>query len=401
MSVTTLAAQSQASTLAPRTKPAQRAIVVEVLRSFDEARAIWCNLSASGTATPYQGMEWLAAYMRHVDGQPGADIALVVVRDAANEPLMLIPLVVAAQGPVRIARFIGGKHSNFNAPVFAPNAQRLSEAEMRQALTEAGRLAGADLLALINQPESWEGSANPMALIHGQASPSAGYKFSLEDGADAVLHKQLSKDTRKKLRQKAGKLGQIGPVSYHKPGTPAEALMILDAFLALKAARFQGQGIDDPFAGEDVRRFLQEVVTIGLASGQGVLELHALMVGPRPVAIYGGVADRNRFSGVITAFDADPEIARSSPGDILLTYMVRDCCNRGLATFDLGVGEAHYKSKICDTAEPLFDTYFPVSLKGRVASLALSRAGALKRAIKQSPQGQKLIAAIRKLKARA
>lgn len=380
---------------APLAADGQPALAVDVLRSPEAVQQIWAALTATGTATPYQSSRWISAYLAHVDAPGGAAPAFMVLKDQAGVPLMLLPLVVQSHGGVRVARFIGGKHSNFNAPLFAPQARALQPVALRAALLAGGRQCGIDLFHFINQPLDWQGTANPLAGLPAQPSPSAGYKFALAPDAEAVLKAQLSKDTRKKLRQKEGKLAEIGPVRYVKPAPGAEAQAMLSAFLALKAARFKDQGIDDPFAGADVQAFLEAVTE------DGTLEFHALMVGERPAAIYAGVADASRFCGVVTAFDAAPEIARSSPGDILLTYMVRDMCARGLETFDLGVGEAHYKSKICDQSEPLVDTLLPVTLAGRLAGTAFGWGGDLKRWLKQSPTGQKMITGIRKLKTRA
>lgn len=380
---------------APLAAAGHPTVSVEVFRTVDAARDTWATLTTTGSATPYQSYRWISSYLDHVDAPDGAEAAFMLLKDQAGRPLMLLPLVVGTHGGVRIARFIGGKHSNFNAPLLAPQARNLTPEAITAALMAGGRSSGIDLYRFINQPLDWQGNANPLAGLPAQPSPSAGYKFSLAADAEAVLKAQLSKDTRKKLRQKEGKLAEIGPVRYVKPAPGAEAQAMLSAFLALKAARFKDQGIDDPFAGAGVQAFLEAVTE------DGTLEFHALMVGERPAAIYAGVADASRFCGVVTAFDAAPEIARSSPGDILLTHMVRDMCARGLETFDLGVGEAHYKSKICDQSEPLVDTLLPVTLRGRLAGTAFGWGGGLKRWLKQSPTGQKMIAGIRKLKTRA
>lgn len=370
-------------------------IIVEIARSPAALRAVWDSLSANGTVSPYQSIRWVEAYLKHVNAPADEDGAILTLRNPAGTILMVLPLALSTRGGLRVARFIGGKHANFNLPLFSGAADALTRDEIVRALREAGREHGIDLFQFINQPLDWEGRANPLARIGGQPSPSAGYKFSLGSNAEEILHARFSKDTRKKLRQKEAKLQQVAVIRYHRPAPGAEALAILDSFLALKAARFKDQGISDPFATEDVRAFLEAVTR------DGTLEFHALMVNDSPAAIYAGVADAKRFSGVVTAFDPAPEISRASPGEILLVHMIRNLCARGFSTFDLGVGEAHYKSKICDQTEPLIDSCVPVSIKGRLAAFALSAGGQAKRWLKQSPQGQRLIGAIRKMKARA
>jgi len=91
--------------------------------------------------------------------------------------------------------------------------------------------------------------------------------------------------------------------------------------------------------------------------------------------------------------------ATESPGEQLLVRIVRDCCERGLHTFDLGVGEASYKTLFCE-ADPMFDSYWPLSAKGRAFALARRGLAIAKRAVKQNPYLWKLIVATRRLKAR-
>ena len=79
------------------------------------------------------------------------------------------------------------------------------------------------------------------------------------------------------------------------------------------------------------------------------------------------------------------ENARHSPGLVLLMHMVAECADRGLRSFDIGVGRAHYKSSFCQEPEPLFDTFLPLTLRGRLAAGAFSTAFAAKRMIKQNP----------------
>jgi CelD/BcsL family acetyltransferase involved in cellulose biosynthesis len=51
-----------------------------------------------------------------------------------------------------------------------------------------------------------------------------------------------------------------------------------------------------------------------------------------------------------TSFDMASEIAKTSPGEILLVDLIKLKCHAGITVFDLGVGEARYKTTICDDA---------------------------------------------------
>lgn len=369
-----------------------------VLTTFADAAGTWDTLQARGPSTPYQRRNWLETYFHHVEAPQGRTLALILIADRSGRPVMLLPLSVGRVGPLRIASFIGGKHANFHMPLFL-NGAGIAPAVLREALEEAGRRAHIDVFAFSAQPLAWEGTANPLAALGGQPSPSTGYKLALEPDGEALLARRLSKDTRKKLRQKESKLAQVGEIKYLRPANDAEAREILRAFLQLKSARFGSQGINDPFAELGVQAFLEDSVGTIAPGRVPTIELHALAVGGRVVSVYGASRDAQRFCGIFTAFDADPHIAKSTPGDLLLMRMIAGACRDGLHTFDLGVGEARYKAQVCDQREVLIDAFIPVSAKGRLAALAFSIAVKAKRRAKASPLFTSLLTRMRKLRA--
>jgi CelD/BcsL family acetyltransferase involved in cellulose biosynthesis len=84
----------------------------------------------------------------------------------------------------------------------------------------------------------------------------------------------------------------------------------------------------------------------------------------------------------------------------LIVHLVRACCARGLETFDLGIGEAHYKTMFCGDVEPLFDTYLPLNAAGRALAAAFAFTASIKRAIKQQPVLWSMVTAARRLGAK-
>jgi CelD/BcsL family acetyltransferase involved in cellulose biosynthesis len=92
-----------------------------------------------------------------------------------------------------------------------------------------------------------------------------------------------------------------------------------------------------------------------------------------------------RFSALANSYDTDEEIARCSPGDILLRAVMRDLVERGFAYFDLGVGEARYKEAVCDETIALYDLVMPVTTRGALAAPLLRIFLDCKRRVKQTP----------------
>ncbi|MGL4975348.1 MAG: GNAT family N-acetyltransferase, partial [Bosea sp. (in: a-proteobacteria)] len=99
---------------------------------------------------------------------------------------------------------------------------------------------------------------------------------------------------------------------------------------------------------------------------------------------------RTRFSGMATSFEMGGEIAKTSPGEILLVDLIKRKCLSGIEVFDLGVGDARYKTTICDEKDDLVDSFFTVTVKGRAYAHFSRWKRALKGAIKQNPTALKI-----------
>jgi CelD/BcsL family acetyltransferase involved in cellulose biosynthesis len=224
-----------------------------------------------------------------------------------------------------------------------------------------------------------------MAALARQPSPSFGHKSALARDFGAWLASHYSKDGQKKLRKKARRLNEIGRASHIVAQDEATARAILAAFQRQKEARTQAVGGPNAYESPETARFFEIAATKNLPRQAQVVELHALMSGERIVATFGGLRQAGRFCGMFISYDIDPEVARCSPGQLLVVETIRDLTARGFSTFDLGVGEGRYKDENCEAEEPLFDAAVAVTATGwafRAAALLQRRA---KRWIKQTP----------------
>jgi CelD/BcsL family acetyltransferase involved in cellulose biosynthesis len=354
--------------------------------------ADWRALEASALLTPYQAYDWVRPYVETVGRAEGMAFRFVRIEGGRGELLALLPLVITRRLGTRFAEFIGGKHANYHMALYRPEfAQALDAASVAMLLREiGGEIGGIDALFFVNQPADWQGIANPLALLAAGASPSRAYKLALEPGdCDGTLRRSMSKHARKKLTTKRNRFAEFGPSALVKAESTGEIERVLDAFLAQKAARFAQMGVPDPFAAPSVRAFLRQGA-LGAPGRVPAIELYSLDLAGQSVATYVGAVQGRRFSGMATSFDLASEAARTSPGEILLVDLIRLKCQAGVTVFDLGVGEARYKTTICDDKDDLVDTFFPLTAKGHAYARFSAAKRALKRRIKASPLALKL-----------
>jgi CelD/BcsL family acetyltransferase involved in cellulose biosynthesis len=91
-----------------------------------------------------------------------------------------------------------------------------------------------------------------------------------------------------------------------------------------------------------------------------------------------------------------PEIARCSPGEILVSAIIRRECERGRTGFDLGVGEARYKRVFCNEVEQLADNVVGITAPGKLYGAVLTAAIDGKRWFKANPRAMRLLAWMRR-----
>lgn len=387
-----------------RDRPRQ-GLTAETYGDLASVEPLWRQLEADPAvlATPYQRFDWIAAYMRVGHGadasERGGTLRVMVMRDGAGRPRMLMPLKVSARRGLRIARVVGGKHANFHMPLFASReAAAIRPEDMFAALVLAGRAAGIDAYAFDHQPRFWDGAANPLS-AKGFPCASDAYGLLLGPDPEGTVRRAYSGDARKKLRAKERKLVEaLGPVAYGRATSPEAIAAALEAFYVQKAARSAAMGISDVYAHSAVQRFLSAGTAVEAGADTAPIEVHTLVAtgNGRTLATFGGAVDGKRFSGMWTSFDPDPELARFSPGELLLHHLVRQQTEAGRRAFDLGVGEARYKASICDETIELVKAIVPVTARGHLFALAAVGAGRAKRRIKRSPRLWAALQALRR-----
>ncbi|MDE2579910.1 MAG: GNAT family N-acetyltransferase [Hyphomicrobiales bacterium] len=360
--------------------PAADRVIVH--RDLDSAAAHWSALERFAP-TVYQTRAYLGAWFRHLarDASP----FIVVGLDDAGEPAFMLPLALLPRGPLRTAVYAGDRHSNANLPIFR-DGFTLSPRQAREALKAAARAgANPDVFALLNQPREWSGRANPFAALSHRASHHNAYGANIAGDAEAYLQRVDSKATRKKLKSKARHLEDVGPVRAFRVVARAEAAQALDTLIDQKTERFTEQkGVDPHLSRPATRAFFRELVT-PVDDTPALLEPYVLLAGDKVCSVYAGLPHGDHWHGLVNSISTDPDIARSSPGELLLRFVIRDLAARGFKSYDLGIGEARYKNAICDQTIEMNDVVLATSMAGKIWAAGEIAMLDMKAAIKQRP----------------
>ena len=326
-------------------------------------------------AGPFQQLGWIAPF---AEADPAAMLRLHLVEWGEPSQSMLIPLDLRRLGPFRIADIFGGKHASFHLPALIGDFSTSAEC-IRAALVEVGQRLGIDAFTFTDTPASHAGLANPLVVLSQQESPSSGWSTPLEPDIEAMLERRSDRDDRRKLRQKINRLAALGPIRSGWVTDPAEQDAVWSALFTWKSQRFGDVGIIDPFESAETQAFFRQASRLA----SPVIRLFAVHCGDRLVAAMAGAYTPHTFSSMLNGHDSTPEIARNSPGEQLIAALIPMLAAEGCQSFDLGVGEAHYKARYCPDRIPLVDIGLGVSCAGKVLARIFLLKRALKRRVKQ------------------
>lgn len=378
----TMAAAMQGRTAESPARPkASRIAHVDIVIDLGEAEAVWRALEEPGHLfTPYQRFDLLSPWQRLVGAREGARPFIVIARDAERQPLVLLPLSLRQTHGVRTACFMGGKHTSFNMGLWnAGFAAQTAAADLDALLAPLHEHA--DVLSLTQQPLSWHDQQNPFALLPRQSAVNGCPLLMMEPGGPPAS--RISNSFRRRLKSKEKKLQALPGYRYRPATTDADITRLLDWFFRVKPVRMAEQKLPNVFAEPGVEAFVRSACLAPRGQGR-VIDIHALECDEEVIAIFAGVADGERFSMMFNTYTMS-EHARFSPGLILMRYIIDRCAERGYRSLDLGIGSDEYKRMFCKDDEAIFDSFVPLTSRGKLAAMAMSSLSHGKRLVKQNP----------------
>ena len=143
------------------------------------------------------------------------------------------------------------------------------------------------------------------------------------------------------------------------------------------------QKLPNVFAEPGVEDFIR-TACLATRDGGRVIDIHALECDEEVIALFAGVADAGRFSMMFNTYTMSAN-SKYSPGLILMRTIIDRYAERGVTSLDLGIGSDDYKKMFCKDDEPIFDSFVPLTSRGRLGAMGLSSLAHAKRLVKQTP----------------
>ncbi len=345
--------------------------------------AEWRQLETCGVGTVFQRYDWAASYARHVLPHEGATPAVILGR-LDGRPGFILPIAIRSHGPARCAEWIGGAHAGYNFGLWSPEAAAVVAAMERNSLMRlfADALRGVDCAVLERMPREHDGMWQPLAALPHMPSASEGYSFSLNADFDELLSTRGGGARKRKIRYKERKMKAVGALAAGTVRDFDQAEAALDFFAREKPLRLAEQGKSNSFGQPGVMDFFHDLLVRSAGKQEPLLEMSRLSVGGTTRAVIGSGIFNGRINIYFMTYVHD-ELMAQSPGQVLTFHHIEECCARGLADYDLGIGYEQYKETWCDETHALDDAYVGFTPLGRATVAAFRGTEAAKNRLRQ------------------
>jgi CelD/BcsL family acetyltransferase involved in cellulose biosynthesis len=379
----TMAAAIESRTAdAPARSKASRIARVDILTDLAQAEPAWRALEdQTQFSTPYQRFDLLGQWQSQVGVREKATPLIVIAYCGECRPLLLMPLAVSHEHGVRVARFMGGKHTTFNMALWDRDfAREVTAGDLADLMSALRTQKAVDVLALTQQPRHWHDILNPFAALPKQPCANECPVLSMVPGDPP--QNRISNSFRRRLKSKERKLQSPG-YRYHVATDETDVDRILDWFFRVKPMRMAEQKLPNVFAEPGVEQFIRNACRVPHADSGRVIDVHALECDDEVIATFAGVADGHRFSMMFNTYTMSAR-SRYSPGLILMRNIIDYYAGKGYRALDLGIGSDDYKRLFCKGDEPIFDSFIALSSHGRLAALAMAALNRVKRLVKRN-----------------
>ena len=317
----------------PRTQPQAGDLSCEIVTSFarlNELRAEWDRLwHSDDRGEIFQNYAWVRAFWSGYGKE--LELCTIVVRDR-NRILGILPLAVHAG----ILRFLGSPRSDYNDIVCEEFS---AAAVLERALDDLLQLATWNRCILDNVSElsriaRYLPLLPPRLKSHLQrfvASPCP--TITLNGG------ETLRKSVRTHVRRQSRKLERLGGFTFrhmeNEPGIERHLNVLFRQHMERQAFRHE----PSQFAGTQSREYFRAMALD--ASLRPWLRFGVLELESQPLAYHFGFEANGKYLWYKPSFSID--YYDYSPGELLLSEVVKNAAESGLREVDLTIGDEPYK----------------------------------------------------------
>lgn len=370
----------------------------ELVDELEAIRADWQEMEAEVSCTPFQTYAWTDAWRTHV-GKANIRPAIVVGRDDAGSIQILLPLALHKQGPVTILEWLAGDHASYTGGLFRKSLlDQLNRADFLTLWSKiTDLLPPFDIVQFMAQMPTLNGQVNPTTHFGAKASASPYFCITIDADWETLHLQRRSRSTRRSERRRERQIGEIGTVSFETHYEGAALEQATEVLFEQRSARFAELGIHD-FLGDPGMADFYRALTKMTSHSHGIEGfVSTLRVGDTMAAGLLNLIYKNKNYALVSSMTTDEALRKPSPGEILMRYTLKHCCEKGLEAYDCGGGYDIYKDSWSDIKFHTLDTVSPHTMLGSAYAGSYNSFLTAKSHIKQTPALWKTFKVLRKL----
>ena len=309
---------------------------IEALGGFDDPRcepAVWNALLArGGTDAPFLTWEWQKAWWESFDRS-----GLLLIGAARDGDLLAVAPFFAEEGMIYFVGSGGSDYLDFIGDISAPE---VLDGLLAHAKSRVPDFAG---FRFYHVPDAspTAGLLRASALRLGlvlredgiQSAPAT--RLGVDEKADSALTQKKSLLRHEAHFRKSGSLHAVHDSTAEKIEPQ------LDEFFEQHIARWSATPHPSLFHDPRQQRFYRALTQY--ASPAGWLRFTRIEADDRPIAFHFGFSYNGAFMWYKPAFAID--LARHSPGEVLLRQLLLRAIDERAHTFDFGLGDEPFKQR--------------------------------------------------------
>jgi CelD/BcsL family acetyltransferase involved in cellulose biosynthesis len=334
-----------------------------------EAWAFWSNLQRADAnlESPFFRPEFVRLVSTVRD-----DVEVALLYDEA-ELVGIFPFQRDAHG---VAIPAGGWFSDYHGAIAIPGLQYTPQQLLALCGLAAWYFNHLPQTQTVWQPYRW----NWIAATSPYLDLSAGFAAYRSERKKA--HSELLEQTLRKARKMQR---EIGPVKLVERSCDPR---VLETLLEWKIAQYREMGVRNYLGPPWALKFVR---ALSATSGEHFSgRLSALYAGDRLAAINLSVQAGGVWHALVMAYNQ--ELARYSPGLVLLAELAQQCESLGLRKLDLGRGTEPYKARLMSGEVPLLEGALDLRVWPNLWRRGFSRG---REAVRSSPFGDRAQQAVR------
>ena len=343
---------------------------LRIVKDLDAAREAWLVFEEKAACTPFQTYQWMHAWQIAVSGRNSVS-PLIVLGLLGDKLAFILPFAIEHWHGTRRLIWFGHELADYNGALIDPDTlKRLADGFAADILRRVRSLVpGIDYVCLAKQPETLCGLPNPFARFRSVPFTCRAHCAKLSDSWEEFSRAHRSGRSLRSFRARERHLAKLGDLVFEQASSPQERSQSMELLVTWKIAQLTARGGRVTFADAAARRFMHELARA--TTGDPRFRLYSLKSDGRAIALAFCLVSQGQLIYYQCAYAAG-EMARYSPGSLLLIHIFKAAIDEGLEIFDFSNGDEDYKAHWVDRSDAIFVSLVPFTLKGRIAA-ALDR----------------------------